>query len=97
MIYHIGDIDKINAFVKDLRDLLEKHNVWMDTTYGGMNTDDPVVTFTSEENLADPDSEVNWFVEIVDMWPQEYNLAKSEYEIERIGGPEDGQIRSNDP
>ena len=95
MIFHTGEVEKINAFVKDLRDVLEKHNVWMDSGQCSLAVDGPVVTFTSEKDITDPEGEVDWLIEMVDMWPQDYCIAKSKHEIERIGGPEDGQIRSN--
>jgi hypothetical protein len=96
MIYHTGGesqekVDQINAFIKDLRDILEKHSVWMESVDCGLEVNHHVVTFTSQEDINDAGSDCNWFIEMVDMWPQESFLARCPNEFERIGGPEDGE------
>ena len=76
MPYATGDSEKINAFIRDLRDVMEKHNVWFDVMECGMNVDYPVLTFNCESDINDPEnSETEWFCEMVDMWPQEYDLV----------------------
>ena len=74
------DENKVNAFIWDLRDLLEKHNVSLEAVDCAGEGDKIAAMFTCYEdinNLVDTDYEIDWFCEIVDMWPQEYNLASS--------------------
>ena len=65
------DENKVNAFIWDLRDLMEKHGVALEAM-------DASAVFTCYEdinNLEETDFEVDWYCEIVDMWPTDYNLA----------------------
>jgi hypothetical protein len=64
---------KINEFIWELRDLMEKHGVFLKVEENLDNHQ--VVTFTAYENIKDPDfNECLWFCEMIDMWPHEYDL-----------------------
>ena len=68
------DENKVNAFIWDLRDLMEKHGVALEAMDDGKAS----AVFTCYEdinNLEESDFEVDWYCEIVDMWPMHYNLA----------------------
>ena len=70
------DESKVNAFIWDLRDLMEKHGVALEAMDQGVGEVYAVFTcYEDINNLEETDFEVDWFCEIVDMWPTDYNLA----------------------
>ena len=70
------DENKVNAFIWDLRDLMEKHGVALEAMDQGVGEVYAVFTcYEDINNLEETDFEVDWYCEIVDMWPMHYNLA----------------------
>ena len=60
------DMRNINSFVEDLQTLLEKHEVWMNVDYGSHNDEVAVVEFLHNNS----DGDVDWWIEMVDLWPE---------------------------
>jgi len=58
------DMQDVNSFVVDLQSLLEKHDVWMNVEESA-DDDFHVVEF----NHNGSDEETDWWVEMIDLWP----------------------------
>ena len=68
-----SDMSDISAFIGDLQDLMKKYNVSMEVAECGLEHDHANVTFTCySEDIDDlKNYEVEWFFEMVDLWPNE--------------------------
>ena len=68
-----SDMSDISAFIGDLQDLMRKYNVSMEVSECGLEHDYANVTFTCySEDIDDlKNYEVEWFFEMVDLWPNE--------------------------
>ena len=70
------DESKVNAFIWDLRDLMARHGVSLEVMdYREEGATAVFTCYEDIENLEETDFQVDWFCEIVDMWPQHYSLA----------------------
>lgn len=68
------DAAKTNVFLDELEDLMRRHNVWMHVAARFDPAEEAlgnVIEIQSLEDMDDDDSEVNWFLEAVCLWPGE--------------------------
>lgn len=68
------DAAKTNAFLDELEDLMQRHNVWMHVSARFDPAEEalgPVIEIQSLEDINDDYSEVQWFLDAVTLWPGE--------------------------
>lgn len=79
------DPKQVNDFIHALAELMQEHGVWMNVGLASdSDSNDPrdmVVEFNALEDINDCESETKWFIELTDMWPDEYEIVDEEYGV----------------